>query len=191
MDARKDRIGAHLAEYPPSWAERSLGPVPDDPLDRLEWQHRAADVGAYRELYGYEHPADPIGAEPTGDKRTAWQAAFMAFGPVDGVDLRGRSDGSLLQMRDVRDRGDRLFEFGEILVDGGLQDRMGSVEVSVGQVVAHPCDLLPWDAGLSGEQVGGYCLDRFADFQRAHPNSVEDQTVGQRPALQVRADRLD
>lgn len=96
-----DRIGEHLAGYPPSWAERTLGPVPDHPLDRLEWQRRAADIGAYRELYGYEHPADPIGAEPTGDspdKRAAWQAAFIALGPVDGVDLRGRSDGSLLQL---------------------------------------------------------------------------------------------
>lgn len=76
--------------------------MPDDPLDRLEWQRRAAEVGAYRELYGYEHPDEPIGPEPTGDspeKRSAWHSAFAALGPVDGVDLRSLPDGSLLHMR--------------------------------------------------------------------------------------------
>ena len=76
--------------------------MPDDPLDRLEWQHRAADVGAYRELYSYDHPTEPIGPEPTGDspeKRAAWHSAFAALGPADGVDLRSLPDGSLLHMR--------------------------------------------------------------------------------------------
>jgi hypothetical protein len=102
MDARKERIGEHAAEHAPGWAVRALGPVPDDPLDRLEWEHRAADVGAYRELYGYDHPTEPIGPEPAGDspeKRAAWHSAFAALGPVDGVDLRGLPDGSLLHMR--------------------------------------------------------------------------------------------
>src|SRR6185437_9569020 len=77
-------------------------PVPEDPLDRLVWQHRAAAVGAYREQYGYDHPIEPIGPEPTGDspeKRAAWCSAFTALGPADGVDLLGLPDGSLLHMR--------------------------------------------------------------------------------------------
>ena len=102
MDARKERIGEHTSEHPPGWASRALGPVPDDPLDRLEWQHRAASIGAYRELYAYDHPTEPIGPEPTGDspeKHAAWHSAFAALGPVDGIDLRSLPDGSLLHMR--------------------------------------------------------------------------------------------
>ena len=64
MDARKDRIGEHAAEHAPPWAVNALGLVPADPLDRLDWQQRAASIGAYRELSGYAHPADPIGPEP-------------------------------------------------------------------------------------------------------------------------------
>jgi hypothetical protein len=41
-------------------------------------------LGAYRELYGYQHPTEPIGPEPAGDspeKRAAWHAALAALGP--------------------------------------------------------------------------------------------------------------
>ena len=64
MDARKDRIGEHAAEHALPWAVNALGPVPEHPLDRLDWQRRASSIGAYRELSGYDHPADPIGPEP-------------------------------------------------------------------------------------------------------------------------------
>jgi len=61
MDARMDRIGEHAADRPPAWALGALGPVPGHPLDRLAWQQRAAAIGAWRELSGYDHPVDPIG----------------------------------------------------------------------------------------------------------------------------------
>jgi hypothetical protein len=102
MVARKERIGEHLAEQPPAWAVIALGGVPEHPLDRLAWQRRAAEIGAYRELYGFDHPDEPIGPEPAGDspeKRAAWHSAFTALGPVDGIDLRALPDGSLLEMR--------------------------------------------------------------------------------------------
>ena len=104
MDARKERIGEHAAEHAPPWAVNALGPVPEHPLDRLDWQRRASAVGAYRELYGYHHPTEAIGPEPARgapDKRAAWYEAFAALGPVDGLDVRGLPDGSLLHMRDT------------------------------------------------------------------------------------------
>ena len=70
MDARKDRIGEHAADHAPPWAVNALGPVPGHPLDRLDWQQRASSIGAWRELSGYGHSADPIGPEPAAAART-------------------------------------------------------------------------------------------------------------------------
>ena len=104
MDARKDRIGEHAAEHALPWAVTALGPVPEHPVDRLDWQRRAASIGAYRELSGHDHPADPIGPEPVAgapDRRAAWYEALAALGPVDGPDVRGMPDGTLLHLRDT------------------------------------------------------------------------------------------
>ena len=104
MDARKDRIGEHAAEHAVPWAAGTLGPVPKHPVDRLDWQQRAASIGAYRELSGYDHPADPIGPEPVAaapDLRAAWHEALAALGTADGPDVRGMPDGTLLHLRDT------------------------------------------------------------------------------------------
>ena len=100
MDARKDRIGEHA----PPWAITALGSVPAHPLDLLDWQKRAAAIGAWRELSGHHHPADPIGPEPVAgvpDLRAAWHEAFAALGPAEGSDVRAMPDGMLLHLRDT------------------------------------------------------------------------------------------
>jgi len=104
MDARTDRIGEHAADHPPAWAITALGPVPSRPAGRLEWQKRAAAIGAWRELSGHSDPADPIGPEPVAaapDVRAAWHQALAALGPVNGPDVRGMPDGRLLHLRDI------------------------------------------------------------------------------------------
>ena len=104
MDARKDRIGEHAADHALPWAVAALGPVPHKPADRLDWQRRAAAIGAWRELSGYRDPDDPIGPEPTTatpDRRTAWYEALAAIGPADGPDVRGMPDGTLLHLHDT------------------------------------------------------------------------------------------
>ena len=104
MDARQDRIGEHAAQHALPWAITALGPVPDDPQDRAEWQRRAASIGAWRELSGHRDPADPIGPEPVAaapDLRASWHQALAALGPTDGPDVRGLPDGKLLHLRDT------------------------------------------------------------------------------------------
>ena len=107
MDERQQRLGEFTAQAPPSWAERALGPVPDDPDERQAWQDRASAVASYREMFAYHDPDDaPIGPEPVNspEARQMWHAAFAALGPVDGQDLRGLSDGQLLMRRDSYER---------------------------------------------------------------------------------------
>jgi hypothetical protein len=104
MDERKDRIGEHAATSAVPWAVAALGPVPEKEQEREEWRRRAASVGAWRELSGYDHLTDPIGPEPvtgTPDLRSAWHEALAALGPVDGPDVRRMKDGMLAHLRDT------------------------------------------------------------------------------------------
>jgi hypothetical protein len=64
-------------------------------------------VAAYRERYGYTHPADPIGPAPANtnpEARAAWYAALSALGHIDGIDLRGCTDGELWLRRSAYER---------------------------------------------------------------------------------------
>ena len=104
MDARKDRLGEHAAEHQLPWAVAALGPVPEHPVDRLDWQKRASSIGAWRELSGYDHPTEAIGPEPATaapDVRASWYEALAALAPPGGPDVRGMPDGRLLHLRDT------------------------------------------------------------------------------------------
>ena len=107
MDDRVRRLGEHTAATQPLWARQALGPVPGDPAARLDWEQRASLVAAYRERYGYAHPADPIGPEPaktSPEARAAWHGALAALGRIDGIDLRGCTDGELWLRRSTYER---------------------------------------------------------------------------------------
>jgi hypothetical protein len=104
MDGRTQRLGQHAARTGPAWAVAALGPVPADEAGRRAWQAKAASIGAYRETYGYGHPADPIGPEPsrqTPDQRAAWHQAFAALGSPGQPDVRAMADGRLWLLRDT------------------------------------------------------------------------------------------
>jgi hypothetical protein len=107
MDARKDRIGEYAAEHALPWAISALGPVPQHPVDQLDWQRRAASIGAWRELSGYDHPGDWIGPEPVAaapDMRAAWHEALAALGPADGPDARHARRQAAAPARHLPDR---------------------------------------------------------------------------------------
>ena len=99
MDRRTERLGEEAAQSPPTWATERLGPVPDDPTARAEWTTRAASVVAYREHFGHEDPANPIGEAPgrgEPERRVAWQQAASALGMArNEQDLAARSEGEL------------------------------------------------------------------------------------------------
>jgi hypothetical protein len=100
MDDRQRRLGEHAAEHSPAWAQ-VLGPVPEHPVDRAEWEYKAAAVAAYREMWGYTHPREPIGPRPgqhSPEARAFWQAAAEALGHQPG-DLSAHSDGQLWAWR--------------------------------------------------------------------------------------------
>ena len=105
MDDRRRRIGEHAAASTLPWAVAALGAPPDDPAARLDWQGKAAAIGAYRELSGHDHPDDPIGPEPaTGspDLRAAWHEARAALTLDETGDIRHLTDGQLLNLRAAR-----------------------------------------------------------------------------------------
>jgi hypothetical protein len=55
-------------------------------------------------MYGYDHPGDPIGPEPSHqapDQRAAWHEAFAALGPVSEPGVRAMPDGRLWLLRDT------------------------------------------------------------------------------------------
>ena len=100
----RQRLGQHAAQIAPAWAITALGPVPDDAAVRQEWERKASLIAAYREMYGYDDPLDPIGPEPTRDtpdQRAAWHEAFLALGQASKPDVRAMRDGRLWLIRDT------------------------------------------------------------------------------------------
>jgi conjugative relaxase-like TrwC/TraI family protein len=102
MDDRQRRIGEHAAREAPLWATQALGQVPDGPKARAEWETKAGRLGAYREMFGWDHPAEPIGPEPgpaSPEARAEWHSAFAVMARVEGIDVRNLTDGQLLARR--------------------------------------------------------------------------------------------
>jgi len=100
--ATRPAIGEHTAREAPLWATRALGEVPADPAGRAGWERNAAQLGAYREMFGWDHPGEAIGPEPAltfPEARAEWHAAFAVMTRVEGIDVRHLTNGQLLARR--------------------------------------------------------------------------------------------
>ncbi len=107
MDDRQRRIGEHAACEAPLWVTQALGQVPDGAEARAEWQARAGRLGAYREVFGWNHPGEAIGPGPAAtfpEPRAEWHAAFEVMARVEGIDVRNLTDGQLLAAAGLRGR---------------------------------------------------------------------------------------
>ena len=125
MDDRTRRLGQHAARTASAWGITALGPVPADPAARRDWERQAAPIAAYREMYGYGHPGDPIGPEPSQqapDQRAAWYQAFLALGPAAGPDVRAMPDVEYLKHL-TSETGDSLTRGVEVLKSLGCEVR--------------------------------------------------------------------
>jgi len=101
QDDRRERLGEHAAEMAEPWVAGALGPVPDEPLERLDWERRAGWLQSYRERFGIDSDKDPLGPEPTNTsprQRAAWHRAHQAITRTDGIDFRTLPDRSLVLM---------------------------------------------------------------------------------------------
>jgi conjugative relaxase-like TrwC/TraI family protein len=98
MDRRTEHLAGEVEAARPAWAA-GLGPVPAEPLARLDWLHRAGAVASYREQFGHDDPAAPLGPRPgrgDAERRAAWQQAAAALNLTDTERaLAGATDGEL------------------------------------------------------------------------------------------------
>ncbi len=98
-DDRRRELGADTAELGPQWAVEALGPVPDDPVARAEWEHSAGWAAAHREAAGHTDEADALGDRPPAglaEQRATWAAAHAALNlPDGGGDEHDLTDGQL------------------------------------------------------------------------------------------------
>ena len=107
MDDRIRRLGEHAAATQPLWARQALGPVPGDPVARAGLGAAGQRRGRLPGTLRLRPPGDPIGPEPaktSPEARAAWHAALDALGRVDGIDLRGCTDGDLWLRRGTYER---------------------------------------------------------------------------------------
>lgn len=108
MDARTERLGQRIAEQQPAWAIERLGPVPQDPIERAEWEKRAGRVERYREAHGWSDERNAIGqAPPPGavEARADWERARRALGVDEReADIARAADETLRQMIERAER---------------------------------------------------------------------------------------
>jgi hypothetical protein len=99
QDNRRRELGTQVAEEAPAWAVSRLGPVPAEPTERLEWEHKAGVAAGYRESRGWTDARRAVDNTPgisTPERRAAWHQAADAIGySEDSREEAGMSEGQL------------------------------------------------------------------------------------------------
>lgn len=107
-DDRRHVLGQRVAEEAPAWAVNTLGPVPEDPLARAEWETRAGWAAAHRENMKFTDEDRPLGAAPApglAEKRAVWATAHRALGlPDTSPEEDAMSDGRLRERVEAYER---------------------------------------------------------------------------------------
>jgi conjugative relaxase-like TrwC/TraI family protein len=101
-DTRRHELGTLAADEQPGWAVSALGPVPEDVVERQEWERRAGWAATYREMSGFDHDTDPLGpAPPSGlsEKHAVWRTAHQHLGLEERGPDEGRMSEGLLRAR--------------------------------------------------------------------------------------------
>jgi len=98
LDARRERLGEHMANHPPAWALRALGVVPGDDAGRQAWADLAGGFEGYREARNFESDETPIGPCPPTtepEMRAWWLDLDQALGTAEESRARGLTEGQL------------------------------------------------------------------------------------------------
>lgn len=77
-----------------------------------------------------------------------------------------------------------------VLVNSGLDNRPCRVEITVRQLIAHPSDITPRDAGFGRQDLRIDVLHCLADLDETDANRVEHQPIVKAAPAQVGGDRL-
>lgn len=101
-DTRRHELAAQASEQPPPWAVEAFGPVPTDPAQRQDWEHRVGIVAAHRELSGHTDPTRAIGPAPKPglvEQYASWRACCRALGWPDADTEEMRLNEGQLRIR--------------------------------------------------------------------------------------------
>ena len=101
-DDRRRELGSRIAADQPAWAIDTLGPVPDEPMERLEWEERAGWAAAYRELSDHADESDPLGSAPPdglSEHKAMFRAAHAALNMPDLAAEEAEASDGLLRAR--------------------------------------------------------------------------------------------
>lgn len=98
-EVRRSELGAAAAQEPAGYLVDALGQVPEDALERVEWEHKAGVVEAHREATGWSDEVEPIGPSPglhSPERRASWHGAWSALGrPESTPEEHELSEGAL------------------------------------------------------------------------------------------------